>query len=76
MTVYDLVVLAPAFLLLSDWGVGASDCGFASITPVLLYACYPLFLLGPLSQYTHLQLSVPVMVALLWMSNVATLNTP
>jgi hypothetical protein len=76
LSVYDLVILAPAFLLLSDWAAGASGERYAKAIPLLLYACYFLFLLGPLFQYTHLQLSVPVMTALLWSANAATLNTP
>jgi alpha-1,2-mannosyltransferase len=61
LTVYDLVILAPAFLFLADWATTSSS------SPVgwLLYACYPLFLLGPLVKLTHLQLSVPAMFALL-----------
>jgi hypothetical protein len=70
LTVYDLVILAPAFLLLAGWAAGQagkSSAG-ASASPVrlLLYACYPLFLLGPLSRFTHLQMSVVAMTALLW----------
>ncbi len=76
LTVYDLVILAPAFLLLADWTVGSLGQRTVSAVPALLYACYPLFLLGPLARFTHAQLSVPVMVALLWISNAATLNTP
>ena len=62
LTVYDLVILAPAFLFLADWTITTRS------SPVswLLYACYPLFLLGPLVKLTHLQLSVPAMFALLW----------
>ena len=66
LTVYDLVILAPAFLLLSDWAVAHRD----SAPPVfpLLYACYPLFLLGPLARIIHVQLSVVAMTALFWMT--------
>jgi Glycosyltransferase family 87 len=64
LTVYDLVILAPAFLLLANWAV-APACAHASSLRVLLYVCYPLFLLGPLARYTHLQLSVAAMVGLL-----------
>ncbi len=74
LTAYDLVILAPAFLLLADWAVGNPQTWSASAVPWLLYACYFLFLLGPLARYTHLQLSVPAMAALLWMTNAATLN--
>jgi len=64
LTVYDLVILAPAFLLLADWFLAHRDSA-PWIAP-LLYACYPLFLLGPLARITHLQLSVVAMTALLW----------
>jgi hypothetical protein len=62
LTVYDLVILAPAFLFLSDWTITRPP----HIVGWLLYACYALFLLGPLVKLTHLQLSVPAMFALLW----------
>ncbi|MFZ0419550.1 MAG: glycosyltransferase family 87 protein [Candidatus Sulfotelmatobacter sp.] len=65
LTVYDLVILAPAFLLLSDWIVTQPD----NATPhlkLLLYLAFALPLLGPLARWTHLQLSVPVMAALLF----------
>jgi len=61
LTVYDLVILAPAFLFLADW----ATTGSSSPVGWLLYACYPLFLLGSLVRLTHLQLSVPAMFALL-----------
>jgi len=76
LTVYDLVILAPAFLWFANWTLGSLTRRPVSAIPALLYACYPLFLLGPMARFTHLQLSVPVMVALLWISNAATLNTP
>ena len=66
LTVYDLVILAPAFLLLGDWAVVDREQMFAPRIQQLLYLCYPLFLMGPLTQVTHLQLSVPAMTALLW----------
>lgn len=66
LTVYDLIILAPAFLLLGDWALAHGDS--APSVSLLLYACYPLFLLGPLARVTHLQLSVVAMTALLWMS--------
>lgn len=64
LTVYDLVILAPAFLLLGDWAV--AHCNSQQAVSLLLYSCYPLFLLGPLTRITHLQLSVIAMAALLW----------
>ncbi len=65
LTVYDLVVLAPAFLLLADW---AKDhrLSLPWLGP-LLYACYILPLAGPLAKWTHMQVSVVAMALLLWM---------
>lgn len=64
LTVYDLLILAPALLLMADWAVGDTE-RFASVMSFLLYLCYPLFLLGPLARITHLQLSVIAMTGLL-----------
>ncbi len=58
LTVYDLVILTPAFLLLADWLIvhrGATRLG------ALLYAAYILPLAGPLAHWTHVQLSVIAM---------------
>lgn len=56
--IYDLVILAPAFLLLGDWALEQSGSPVARCVLVLLYACYGLPLLGPLAQFTRVQLSV------------------
>ena len=76
--VYDLLVLAPALLLLFDWSVYRSvdlsvDCPHdrtsytsAPVLRDLLYLAFVLPLIGPLSRWTHLQLSVVVFAALLW----------
>lgn len=66
LTVYDLVILAPAFLFLGDWLASDESHPLKQSAAWLLYACYPLFLLGPLAQITHLQLSVLAMIWLLW----------
>jgi hypothetical protein len=66
LTVYDLVILAPAFLLLGDWAIEPGAGPLSAATRLLLYLCYFLFLLGPLVQFTHLQLSVLAMLALMW----------
>ena len=66
LTVYDLVILAPAFLLLSDWSIGQPDEFAAAPLKLLLYLAYALPLLGPLARWTHLQLTVPVMLAILY----------
>jgi len=66
LTVYDLVILAPAFLLLSDWIIAQPDQPASPNLKLLLYLAFVLPLLGPLARWTHLQLSVPVMAALLY----------
>jgi alpha-1,2-mannosyltransferase len=66
LTVYDLVILAPAFLLLGDWALQTPAHPLAQTVQALLYISYPLFLLGPFSRFTHVQLSVLVMAALVW----------
>jgi len=68
LTVYDLIILAPAFLLLGDWSLSHVDDHSAPLLQQLLYFCYPLFLIGPLARMTHVQLSVVAMAALLWVS--------
>jgi alpha-1,2-mannosyltransferase len=60
--VYDLLALAPVFLVLSGWVLTHAS----SAIRLLLYLAFILPLLGPLSRWTHFQLSVPVFVALLW----------
>ncbi len=64
--VYDLLVLAPALLLLADWSVHHPQRPTSALMNLLLYAAFLLPLFGPLAHWTHLQLSVPVFVALLW----------
>jgi hypothetical protein len=64
LTVYDLVILAPAFLLLADWARGRSD---VSRLGSLLYASYILPLAGPLARWTHAQVSVIAMALLMWL---------
>ncbi len=65
LTVYDLVILAPSFFLLSDSLVAKPWRG-SSHLEVLLYAAFVLPLLGPMARWTHLQLTVPVMAAILY----------
>jgi hypothetical protein len=65
LTVYDLVILAPAFLLLSNWMV-VQDSEVTQRLKLLLYLAFVLPLLGPLARWTHIQLSVIVLVALLY----------
>jgi hypothetical protein len=67
LTVYDLVILAPAFLLFADWISTHSADPTAPHLKLLLYLAFTLPLLGPLANWTHFQLSVPVMAAILFM---------
>ena len=67
LTVYDLVILAPAFLLISDWIMGHASEPKVHVAGLLLYLCYLAPLIGPLSQWTRIQISIPAFVALLWM---------
>jgi hypothetical protein len=66
LTVYDLVILAPAFLLISNWIIVQPISPATAHFKLLLYVAFFLPLLGPLARWTHLQLSVPVMAALLY----------
>lgn len=66
LTVYDLVILAPAFLLISNWIVTQPDTSSTQILKLLLYLAFILPLAGPLAHWTHFQLSVPVMAAALF----------
>jgi hypothetical protein len=66
LTVYDLIILAPSFLLLSDWIVAEPNNSATPTLTLLLYLAFALPLLGPLARWTHLQLSVPVMAAILY----------
>lgn len=66
LTVYDLVILAPAFLLLSDWCIKHSAEFASTLLKPLLYLAYALPLLGPFARWTHVQLSVVAMMAILF----------
>jgi hypothetical protein len=66
LTVYDLVILAPAFLLLTDWIVGEANRNLPGHFPLLLYLAFALPLIGPFARWTHVQPSVPVMAAILF----------
>ena len=67
LTVYDLLILAPAFLLISDWIIERGEDPATHALGLLLYLSYVLALIGPLSQWTHVQISIPALCALLWM---------
>jgi Glycosyltransferase family 87 len=65
LTVYDLVILAPAILLLADWIIGQPSSASTHRLGIILYLTYALPLLGPLARLTHVQLSVVAMFACL-----------
>lgn len=66
LTVYDLVILAPAFLLLADWIVAQPLTDSSRRMGTLLYLTYMLPLIGPFARWTHVQLSVIAMAAALY----------
>ncbi len=66
LTVYDLVILAPAFLLLADWLVAQPERPATRGWGTLLYLVYVLPLLAQITRWTHVQLSVVAMSALIW----------
>jgi len=65
LTVYDLVILALALLLLADWLISQPAAGFGLGT--LLYLVYFLPLVGPFTRWIHVQLSVVAMVAVVYL---------
>jgi alpha-1,2-mannosyltransferase len=67
LTVYDLVILAPAFLLLSDWLISPPRKRVSAQISAALYCVYMFPLVGPLARWTHLQLSVIAMAAVLFL---------
>ena len=69
LTVYDLVILAPAFVLLADWLIGEPSTPATRRLGTFLYFVYMLPLLGSVTRWTHVQLSVVAMAAtvcLIW----------
>jgi alpha-1,2-mannosyltransferase len=66
LTVYDLVILGPAFILLADWLVGQPLTALTRGLSILLYLAYTLPLVGPFARWTHVQLSVVAMTAIVY----------
>jgi alpha-1,2-mannosyltransferase len=66
LTVYDLVILAPALVLLADWLAGRESTRSTRTLGTLLYFVYVLPLIGPFARWTHIQLSVVAMAATLY----------
>ncbi len=65
--VYDLLVLAPVLLLLVDWTLLNAQHALSRPLQLFAYLAFILPLVGPLSRWTHVQLSVPAFAAMLWM---------
>jgi len=71
LTVYDLVILAPALILLADWLIGKNTVPSFAPTPwlgTLLFLIYTLPLVGPFARSTHVQLSVIAMTATVYLT--------
>ena len=66
MYIYDLLVLAPALLLLADWSARNPQQHSTPAIRVLLYLAFLLPLFGPLARWTRVQPSVIVFAGLLW----------
>lgn len=69
LTVYDLVILAPALMVTADWLIAHPPHPRARVLGMLLYLIYTLPLLGSFTRWTHLQLSVIAMMSsvyLIW----------
>jgi len=67
LTVYDLVILAPALILLADWLLGQTPTASTRWLGTLLYFVYILPLLGPFARWTHVQLAVVAIAAAVYM---------
>jgi len=65
LTVYDLVILVPAILLVADWRLSHPTVAPRGIG-VLLYLVCVLPLLGPYTRWIRIQFSVIAMAALLY----------
>ena len=63
--VYDLLVLAPVFFLVTDWMIQHLEHPWSPGVRALLYLSFLLPLFGPMAIWTHIQLSVIVFVGLL-----------
>jgi hypothetical protein len=64
MYVYDLVILAPAFILITDWTLRNPRDVLAKPMQQALYFSYALPLFGVTAPFTHVQPSVVAMCAL------------
>jgi alpha-1,2-mannosyltransferase len=68
LTVYDLVILAPAILVLADWVMYRPATRSMRTLATLLYFVYVLPLIGPFAIWTHVQLSVVAMAMTMFLT--------
>jgi hypothetical protein len=66
LTVYDLVTLAPALLLVSDWLISVPMKAVKTQLGTALYCVY-LFPVAPIAWLTHVQLAVIAMAVVLFL---------
>ena len=64
--IYDLLALVPALIFLADWALNNPQHPSTPVLRLLLYLAFLLPLFGPLARWTHVQLSVVVFLAILW----------
>ena len=79
LTVYDLVILAPAVLLMADWLLLQPPSRSTNTLATLLYFVYVLPLIGPFARWTHVQLSVVAMMItmfFLWRMSASSRHRP
>ena len=75
--IYDLLALTPALLLMADWTATHFQHPWAAELRVLVYLSFLLPLLGPISRWTHIQLSVvafSALLCLLWRMSSSTIS--
>ena len=74
--IYDLLALAPIFLLLVEWSIEHANHFNTPVLRILLYLSFLIPLFGPLARWTHVQLSVIVFIALLWILSRTSVLSP
>jgi hypothetical protein len=77
--IYDLLALAPLLLLMADWAATHLQNPLTAELRVLLYLSFLLPLFGPISRWTHIQLSVvafSALLCLLWRMSPSAISGP
>lgn len=74
LMIYDLIILAPAFLFLGDWALERREAATVPGLRVFLYLAYALPLLEPLAKVSHVQFSVLAFAVLLGWTRLATME--